>query len=111
MSNDRFIIPEPGLPIASKRRVTHYTRVTTKEKQTWLMPSTINQTNKVLLRAKMLHICGVHLGLLPQTSLGGFCLWVISISISISSFLKMALASVLIPYVLNGLLLSSGVHV
>ena len=75
------------------------------------MASTINQTNKVLLRAKMIHICGVHLGLLPQTSLGGFCLWVISISISISSFLKMALASVLIPYVLNGLLLSSGVHV
>ena len=24
-----------------------------------------------------IYICGVHLGLLPQTSLGGLCLWVI----------------------------------
>ena len=35
------------------------------------MASTINQTNKVLLRAKRIHICGIHLGLLPQTSPGG----------------------------------------
>ena len=31
MSNDRFTILEPVLPIASKRRVTHYVRVTIKE--------------------------------------------------------------------------------
>ena len=70
-SNDRFTIQEPVLLIASKRQVTHYPKVTKKEKQTWPMASTINQTNKVLLRAKRIHICGVHLGLLPQTSPGG----------------------------------------
>jgi len=32
MSNDRFTIPEPVLPIASKRRVAHYPKVTKKEK-------------------------------------------------------------------------------
>ena len=59
---------------SGKRRVTHYLWVTKKEKQTWPMASTINQTNKVLLQAKRIHICGVHLGHLPQTSLGGSCL-------------------------------------
>jgi len=39
------------------------------------MASTINQTN----------ICGVHLGLLPQTSPSGCRLWVVSVSILISS--------------------------
>ena len=31
MSNDRFAILEPILPIVSRRRVTHYPRVTKKE--------------------------------------------------------------------------------
>ena len=31
-SNDGFTIPEPSLPIASKRRVIHYPRVTKKGK-------------------------------------------------------------------------------
>ena len=82
ISKNKFTIQETDLPIASKRRVTHYPRVTKKENQTWPMASTINQVNKVLLRAKMIHICGVHLGLLPQTFLGGSYLWVISVSIS-----------------------------
>ena len=41
-----------------------------KGNQTWPTASTTNQTNKVLLRAKMIHICGVHMELLPQTSPG-----------------------------------------
>ena len=48
-SNDRVTILEPIFPIASKRRVTHYPRVTKKETQTRLTAITINQTNKLLL--------------------------------------------------------------
>ena len=55
----------------------HYPRITLKEKQTWPTASTINQENNVLLGAKRINICGVHLGLLPQTSPGGFRLQVI----------------------------------
>jgi len=40
------------------------------------MASTINQANKVFLQAKRIHICGVHLELLPQSSSGGSCLLV-----------------------------------
>ena len=47
--------------LSSKRQVTHYPRVTKKEKQTWPTALTINQTNKVLLRAKRIHLYGVHL--------------------------------------------------
>ena len=32
-------------------------------------------------------VCGLYLRLLPHTSLGGSCLWMISVSISISSLL------------------------
>ena len=49
--NDRFTIPEPILPITRKMQVTHYLRVTKKEKQTWPTIATIYQTNNVLLRA------------------------------------------------------------
>ena len=62
MSNDRFTLQEPVLPIASKRQVTHYPRVTKKEKQTWPTASIISQTNEVLLQAKRIHIYGIHLG-------------------------------------------------
>ena len=44
--NDRFTIPELVLPIANKRRVTHYPRFTKKEKQRRPTAATINQTNK-----------------------------------------------------------------
>ena len=54
------------------------------------MVATINQTNKVLLQVKRIHICGVYLGHLPQTSLGG--LHVLS-SISISTCSGEAFAS------------------
>ena len=65
-SNDRFIILAPVLPLARKWRVTHYPRVTKKKKE---------NKKKVLLRAnptnnKRIRLCGVHLGLLPQTSSG-----------------------------------------
>ena len=47
ISNNRFIILEPILLIASKRWVTHYPRVTKKEKKKKRpMAITINQTNK-----------------------------------------------------------------
>ena len=62
ISNDMFTLQEPVLPIASKRQVTQYPRVTKKEKQTWPIASIINQTNEVLLRAKRIHIYGIHLG-------------------------------------------------
>ena len=49
--NDRLTISEPILPITRKMQVTHYLRVTKKEKQTWPTIATIYQTNNVLLRA------------------------------------------------------------
>ena len=91
----------PSLPIISKRRVTHYSKVTKKEKQTWPTMSTINQTNKVLLRAKMIHLCGVRLGLLPQISPSVSHLWVVFIFISIYS-IWVALASISISSILGG---------
>ena len=50
-SNEKFTILELVLPITSKSQVTHYPRVTKKEKQTWPTAATINQTNKVFLQA------------------------------------------------------------
>ena len=44
-SNNKFTIPLPILPIANKRQVTYYPRVTKNEKQTWPTTATINQTN------------------------------------------------------------------
>ena len=38
------------------------------------MAATINQNNMVLYELKMIYICGVHLGLLLQTSPGSSCL-------------------------------------
>ena len=78
----RFTIPEPVLPIASKRRLTHYPRVTKKKNEGSLISS--NNETRVLLWAqtnkqrcsyelKRIYICGVHLGILPQTSPGGTC--------------------------------------
>ena len=78
-SNDRFTILEPVLSIASKRWVTHYPRVTKNEKQTWPTFATINQNKQGAFTSLKgyIYIYGVHLGLLPQTSPGGLCLWVI----------------------------------
>ena len=83
MSNGKFTIPEPVLAIASKRRVTHYPKVTEKKNKCALTSS--NNQTRVLLQAqttkqrcsyelKRIYICGVHLRLLPQTSPGGTCL-------------------------------------
>ena len=49
-SNDRFTIPKPILPIASKRQVTHYPKVT-KKKNKGALTSLNNQT-RALLRAQ-----------------------------------------------------------
>ena len=79
-SNDKFTIPEPVLAIASKRRVTHYPKVSEKKNKCALTSS--NNQTRVLLQAqttkqrcsyelKRIYICGVHLRLLPQTSPGG----------------------------------------
>ena len=81
-SNDRFAIPKPVLLIASERQVTHYPRVIKKKNKGALTRS--NNQTRVLLRAqtikqgysyelKRIYICGVHLGILPQTSPGGTC--------------------------------------
>ena len=83
MSNGKFTIPELVLAIASKRRVTHYPKVSEKKNKCALTSS--NNQTRVLLQAqttkqrcsyelKRIHICGVHLRLLPQTSPGGTCL-------------------------------------
>ena len=80
MSNNRLTTPELVLPIASKMRVTHHPRVTKKKNKGAFTSS--NKQTRLLLRAqtnkqgcsyefkKDIHICGVRLGLLPQTSLG-----------------------------------------
>ena len=99
MNNDRFTIPKP-LPIASKRRVTHYPRVTKKKNKNGqrLQPS-IKQA-RCFYEFKRIHLCGAHLGLLPQTPPDGLhlfhlylylfwwgsCLGVTLVSISISTF-------------------------
>ena len=72
-SNDRFTILEHVLPIASKRRVIHYLESLKGKKKRVLLQA---QTNKqgCSYKLKSIYICGVHLGLLPQTSLGGTCL-------------------------------------
>jgi len=49
MSNDKFTIQESILPIARKRQVTHYPKVTKKEKQTWPTAWTINQKKQSAL--------------------------------------------------------------
>ena len=46
MRNDRLFIPELVLPIASKRWVAHYPKVTKIEKQINPIAATINQANK-----------------------------------------------------------------
>ena len=99
MSNNRFTIPKPIFPIESKWRVTYYTKVTWKEKQTSPTTATINQTNKCALMSlkvytSMVSIWGsclkllwvvlvfhLHLYLLWQ----GYCLEVTLVSISIST--------------------------
>jgi len=77
MSNDRFTIPELVLPIASKMLVTHYPR-TLKKKNKQMCSYKLKQPNKqgcsCELKRIYIYICGVHLGLFPQTSLGGLCL-------------------------------------
>ena len=50
MRTDRFAIPEHVLPIASKRRVTHYPRVTKKKNKGALTSS--NNPTRVLLQAQ-----------------------------------------------------------
>ena len=72
MSNERFTILEPVLPIASKRRVIHYLESLKRKKKVLLQA----QTNKqgCSYKLKSIYIYGVHLELLPQTSLGGTCL-------------------------------------
>ena len=78
--NDRFVILEPILPIASKRWVTHYPRVTKKKKQRCSYK--LKQTNNGALTSLKwyiyiyiyIYICAVHLGFLPQTSLSCTCL-------------------------------------
>ena len=112
-SNDRFAIPEPILPIASKMKVTYYPRVFKKKNKGALMSLNkqtmvllwaqrnkqgcsyeLKQQTKVLLRAqtnkqrcsyelKRIYIYGVHLGLLPQTSPSGTCLLSLSLLVRV----------------------------
>ena len=93
-NNDRFTIPERVLPIASKRQVTHYPRVAweKKNKQSqW--PQPLTKQTRCSYKLKRIHICGIHLGLLPQTSSSGLRLWIILVfSISISTCSGKALA-------------------
>ena len=65
-SNDRYTIPKPVLPLASKWWVTHYPRVTKKKKENKQMCS-YEQTQQT---TKGYSLCGVHPGLLPQNSPG-----------------------------------------
>lgn len=98
-----------GCQLSIKRRVTHYPRATKKEKQAQPIALTINQTNKMLLRAKRIHrvsICGSCLKLLLVAYASGWLL-----SLSKSPHFHMALVSVSISSILNGLCLGSGVHV
>ena len=46
MSNDKFTIQEPGLPIASKRQVTHYPRAIKKKKKKNMANGLNHQPNK-----------------------------------------------------------------
>ena len=88
-SNNEFTILEPILPITSKKQVTYYPRITKKEKQIW---PTTKQT-RCSYEVKRIHIYGVYLGILPQTSPGGLRLWVILVfSISISTYSSEAFA-------------------
>ena len=107
-SNDRFTIQEPILPIASKRWVTHYPRVTKKEKETWPTASTINPKNKALLRVKgyisVVSIWGFWLKLLRMALASG---WFLSLSQTLH-FLKWLLP---LSQSLLFLCLGSGVHV
>ena len=96
MSNDRFTVPEPVLPLVSKCRVTTYPKVTKKEKkkknkQGYSYELTQQKANEYSL-------CGVHLGLLPQTSLGD--LFILS-----SSLLSLPFLVRLLPRVDLGLFL------
>ena len=107
-SNDRFTIQEPILPIASKRWVTHYPRVTKKEKETWPTASTINPKNKALLRAK---------GYISVVSIWGFWLKLLWVALASGWFLSLSQTLHFLKWLLPlsqsllFLCLGSGVHV
>ena len=65
-SNDRFTIPEPVLPLASKWQVTRYPRVTKKKKKKKYKQGCSYELTQQTTKGYSL--CGVRLGLLPQTS-------------------------------------------
>ena len=81
-SNDRFTILKPVLPIASKRRATHYLRVIKKKNKHDQQPQPSTKQTRCSYELKRIYIyiyiyiCGVHLGLLPQTSSSGLRLWI-----------------------------------
>ena len=78
MSKTKLTILEPVLPITSKGWVTHYPRVT-KKKNKQMCSYELKQTKKGALmsfKRIYLYIYGVHLGLLPQSSLSGTCVLV-----------------------------------
>jgi len=119
--NDKFAIPLPILPIASKRRVTHYPRVSKKKNKGALTSSNnqkrcsykLKQTKKgCSYKLKRIHICGVHLGLglkLLRVVLvfylhlflfwWGSCLELTLVYISISTSPTMPACSIPIEYV------------
>ena len=66
MNNDRFTIPEPLL-IASKRQVIYYPKVTKKKNKHGQRPQPSIKQARCSYEFKMIHLYGVHLGLLPQT--------------------------------------------
>ena len=79
-SNNRFTIPESFLPIASKRQMIHYPKVTLKKKK--------------MCSYELTQQARIHLGLLPQTSLGGTHLLSLSLPVPVSSCLGVTLVSI-----------------
>ena len=91
ISNDRFTIPEPVLPLTRKWRVTHYPKVTKKKKE-----NKQGCSYKLTRQTKGYSLYGVYLRLLPQTSLSDLLLLPSSIFLYLfwwGSFLGLALAS------------------
>ena len=109
-SNDRFTIQGRSLPIASKRWVTHYPKVTKKGKKNGQRPQPSTKQIRYSYELK---------GYIFVVPIWGFCLkflWVALasgwfLSLSQSLLFWMTLAFVSIYSILGGLSLNSGVHV